>query len=241
MPNGIPRSRIVTVTRGWWVERLFIPDCATSNDKVPWFTVANENLVCPDNFRPFPCRIESLDKRSAYQYAVCSYFFHCYIWCGLDKPAGDCICGCIRPEHDPDQKTGFRIASHSLIMPDFFPSASETQSLADCPGTPVLRHSAHLSGSPIANNRSRRRLPHNPRPYRRARPWQARAGRASAAPADQLGFEIFLQALDAPGAADARVLVAAEGKVAVHRYAAVDADRAGADALGDGHRAVEIA
>src|ERR1700727_3804382 len=66
------------------------------------------------------------------------------------------------------------------------------------------------------------------------------AGAATSDPADGLGLGVLLEPLDAVLPPDAAVLVAAVGRVRAVPQAAVDPDRAGADLVGDGHRAVGV-
>ena len=64
---------------------------------------------------------------------------------------------------------------------------------------------------------------------------------ASVAPGDRLHLEIFLDPLDAPGAADAALLIAAKRQIAADRHTAIHRECAGADAVGNLQATLETA
>src|SRR5579859_6936596 len=71
---------------------------------------------------------------------------------------------------------------------------------------------------------------------RRSVVWAPMSGRHS----DGLGFQIFLDPLEPPFAADTRALVAAEGEIGRDAHTAIDRDRAGAHAARDAHGALLV-
>src|SRR5690606_4709379 len=66
------------------------------------------------------------------------------------------------------------------------------------------------------------------------------AGRSARRPGQGLQLEVLLEARDAHLAADARLLVAAEGRVGRVPHPAVDADGPGADAAGHRRRPLDV-